>query len=165
MQTLAANIVQQVNAAYTISENSFVSTMDMQLRMVNSVDDIKGYEHVLQIVDQDKLSQGTPGNMVMAETYKNSLDIKVGTNAVFNVLNNDDNRTFAHELGHSGGLDHEMGVKNLMTQKRYLQKNYGDYLKATLLNHSQIKAIRDNYIHNNLNRHIPNWKQKLLKKQ
>ena len=165
MQTLATNIVQQVNAAYTISSNSFVSTMDMQLRTVNSVDDIKGYEHIFQVVDQEKLSQGTPGNMVMAETYKNSLDIKVGTTAVFNVLNNDDNRTFAHELGHSGGLDHEMEVKNLMTQKRKIQNNpNGNYLKATQLNHSQVKAIRDNYIHNRLNRHIPGWKQTLLKK-
>ena len=164
MQTLAANIVQQVNAAYTISENRFVSTMDMQLRMVNSVDDIKGYEHALQIVDQDKLSKGTSGNMVMAETYKNSLDIKVGTNAVFNVLNNDDSRTFAHELGHSGGLDHEMEVKNLMTQKSVIQEQHGSYIKAIQLNHSQVKAIRDNYIHNRLNRHIPSWRQKLLKK-
>ncbi len=40
----------------------------------------------------------------MAETYKNSLDVKIGTKAVSNMLNNDDNRTFAHELGHSGRI-------------------------------------------------------------
>lgn len=80
------------------------------------------------------------------------------------VLNNDDNRTFAHELEHSGGLSHTMGVKDLMTQKRVIQKNDGDYLKATHLKHSQIKTIRDNYIHNKLNRHILNWRQKLKKR-
>ena len=103
IKTLAGQIVEQVNAAYTISGDDFVSTMDMQLRTVNSVDDIKDTEHVLQIVDQDMLTK-TDKSVVMAETYKNSLDVKIGTKAVSNMLNNDDNRTFAHELGHSGGL-------------------------------------------------------------
>ena len=47
IKTLAGQIVEQVNAAYTISGDDFVSTMDMQLRTVNSVDDIKDTEHVL----------------------------------------------------------------------------------------------------------------------
>ena len=117
IKTLAGQIVEQVNAAYTISGDDFVSTMDMQLRTVNSVDDIKDTEHVLQIVDQDMLTK-TDKSVVMAETYKNSLDVKIGTKAVSNMLNNDDNRTFAHELGHSGGLGHTMNVENLMTQKK-----------------------------------------------
>ena len=160
IKTLAGQIVEQVNAAYTISGDDFVSTMDMQLRTVNSVDDIKDTEHVLQIVDQDMLTK-TDKSVVMAETYKNSLDVKIGTKAVSNMLNNDDNRTFAHELGHSGGLGHTMNVENLMTQKKVIQDFDGDYLKATQLNRSQIQTVRDNYIHNKLNRHIPNWRQKL----
>lgn len=165
MKALAEQITKQVNAAYTVSGESFVSTMDMQLRTVNSVDDIKDTEHVLQIVDQDGLTTKS-GSVVMAETYGNSLDIKVGTNAVSNILNNDDNRTAAHELGHSGGLGHTMDVENLMTQKKEIQlDSKGDYLRATRLNHSQIQTVRDNYIHNKLNRHIPNWRQKLEKRQ
>ena len=164
IKTLAGQIVEQVNAAYTISGDDFVSTMDMQLRTVNSVDDIKDTEHVLQIVDQDMLTK-TDKSVVMAETYKNSLDVKIGTRAVSNMLNNDDNRTFAHELGHSGGLGHTMNVENLMTQKKVIQDFDGDYLKATQLNRSQIQTVRDNYIHNKLNRHIPNWRQKLKRRQ
>ena len=164
IKTLAVQIVEQVNAAYTISGDDFVSTMDMQLRTVNSVDDIKDTEHVLQIVDQDMLTK-TDKSVVMAETYKNSLDVKIGTKAVSNMLNNDDNRTFAHELGHSGGLGHTMNVENLMTQKKVIQDFDGDYLKATQLNRSQIQTVRDNYIHNKLNRHIPNWRQKLKRRQ
>ena len=164
IKTLAGQIVEQVNAAYTISGDDFVSTMDMQLRTVNSVDDIKDTEHVLQIVDQDMLTK-TDKSVVMAETYKNSLDVKIGTTAVSNMLNNDDNRTFAHELGHSGGLGHTMNVENLMTQKKVIQDFDGDYLKATQLNRSQIQTVRDNYIHNKLNRHIPNWRQKLKRRQ
>ena len=164
IKTLAGQIVEQVNAAYTISGDDFVSTMDMQLRTVNSVDDIKDTEHVLQIVDQDMLTK-TDKSVVMAETYKNSLDVKIGTKAVSNMLNNDDNRTFAHELGHSGGLGHIMNVENLMTQKKVIQDFDGDYLKATQLNRSQIQTVRDNYIHNKLNRHIPNWRQKLKRRQ
>ena len=164
IKTLAGQIVEQVNAAYTISGDDFVSTMDMQLRTVNSVDDIKDTEHVLQIVDQDMLTK-TDKSVVMAETYKNSLDVKIGTKAVSNMLNNDDNRTFAHELGHSGGLGHTMNVENLMKQKKVIQDFDGDYLKATQLNRSQIQTVRDNYIHNKLNRHIPNWRQKLKRRQ
>ena len=164
IKTLAGQIVEQVNAAYTISGDDFVSTMDMQLRTVNSVDDIKDTEHVLQIVDQDMLTK-TDKSVVMAETYKNSLDVKIGTKAVSNMLNNDDNRTFAHELGHSGGLGHTMNVENLMTQKKVIQDFDGDYLKATQLNRSQIQTVRDNYILNKLNRHIPNWRQKLKRRQ
>ena len=164
IKTLAGQIVEQVNAAYTISGDDFVSTMDMQLRTVNSVDDIKDTEHVLQIVDQDMLTK-TDKSVVMAETYKNSLDVKIGTKAVSNMLNNDDNRTFAHELGHSGGLGHTMNVENLMTQKKVIQDFDGDYLIATQLNRSQIQTVRDNYIHNKLNRHIPNWRQKLKRRQ
>ena len=164
IKTLAGQIVEQVNAAYTISGDDFVSTMDMQLRTVNSVDDIKDTEHVLQIVDQDMLTK-TDKSVVMAETYKNSLDVKIGTKAVSNMLNNDDNRTFAHELGHSGGLGHTMNVENLMTQKKVIQDFDGDYLKATQLNRSQIQTVRDNYIHNKLSRHIPNWRQKLKRRQ
>ena len=140
IKTLAGQIVEQVNAAYTISGDDFVSTMDMQLRTVNSVDDIKDTEHVLQIVDQDMLTK-TDKSVVMAETYKNSLDVKIGTKAVSNMLNNDDNRTFAHELGHSGGLGHTMNVENLMTQKKVIQDFDGDYLKATQLNRSQIQTV------------------------
>ena len=164
MKALAEQITKQVNAAYTVSGESFVSTMDMQLRTVNSVDDIKDTEHVLQIVDQNMLTK-TDKSVVMAETYKNSLDVKIGTKAVSNMLNNDDNRTFAHELGHSGGLGHTMNVENLMTQKKVIQDFDGDYLKATQLNRSQIQTVRDNYIHNKLNRHIPNWRQKLKRRQ
>ncbi len=159
MKKLTELIVNQVNTAYTSSsDDEFVSTIDLQLRAVNSVDDIKEYEHVLQIVDQDELTKKS-GSVVMAETYESHLDIKVGMKAISNMLNKDDNRTFAHELGHSGGLKHRMDVGNLMTQKRIIQEKEGNYLKATQLDHSQIRAIRDNYIHNKLNRHISDWRQ------
>ena len=159
MKKLTELIVNQVNTAYTSSsDDEFVSTIDLQLRAVNSVDDIKEYEHVLQIVDQGELTKKS-GSVVMAETYESHLDIKVGMKAISNMLNKDDNRTFAHELGHSGGLKHRMDVGNLMTQKRIIQNKEGNYLKATQLDHSQIRAIRDNYIHNKLNRHISDWRQ------
>ena len=58
MKKLTELIVNQVNTAYTSSsDDEFVSTIDLQLRAVNSVDDIKEYEHVLQIVDQDELTK------------------------------------------------------------------------------------------------------------
>ena len=160
MKGLTEKIVNQVNDAYTTSGDNFTSTMNLQLRTVSSVDDIKDYEHVFQIVDQDQLTK-MKGSVVMAETYMNSLDIRVGTNTVSNMQNNDDNRTFAHELGHSGGLEHTMDAKNLMTQKIIVQRGKENYLKATQLDRSQIQAIRDNYIHKKLNRHIPDWRQKI----
>ena len=64
---------------------------------------LKDTEHVLQIVDQDMLTK-TDKSVVMAETYKNSLDVKIGTKAVSNMLNMMITGLLAHELGHSGGL-------------------------------------------------------------
>ena len=52
-----------------------------------------------------------------------------------------------------------------MTQKRVIQDApNGNYLRATHLNRSQIKTIRNNYINNNLNKHIPQWRQELKKR-
>lgn len=59
----------------------------------------------------------------MAETYESHLDIKVGMKAISNMLNKDDNRTFAHELGHSGGTETQNGCGKLDdTEKNYSRK-------------------------------------------
>ena len=164
MEQLSTAITEQVTNAYSTSGKDFEVSMNFNLKTVDSVDDIGERDHVIEVVDQDKLSK-TANSVVAAESYMNSLDIKVGTMAVSNMLNNNDNRTVAHELGHTGGLQHEMNASNLMTQKRVIQDApNGNYLKATHLNRSQIKAIRNNYINNNLNKHIPQWRQELKKR-
>ena len=48
IKTLTGQMVEQVNAAYSISGDDFVSPMDMQLRTVNSVDDLS-LIHIWQI--------------------------------------------------------------------------------------------------------------------
>ena len=63
---------------------------------------------------------GTQKLLLTEEGYINPVSY-THLKAVSNMLNNDDNRTFAHERGHSVGLGHTMNVENLMTQKKVIQ--------------------------------------------
>ena len=159
MEQLSAAITKQVTDAYNISGEDFEVKMNFNLKTVNSVDEIGERDHVIQVVDQDKIGSTDPKKIGLAYTKLNSLDIKVGTKAVTDMLNKNDNRTVAHELGHTGGLKHEerrKNINNVMMQKSMIQSyKEGNPLKANKINHQQIKLIRDNYIHNKLNKHIP----------
>ncbi len=159
MEQLSAAITKQVSDAYNISGEDFEVKMNFNLKTVNSVDEIGERDHVIQVVDQDKIGSTDPRKIGLAYTKLNSLDIKVGTKAVTDMLNKNDNRTVAHELGHTGGLKHEErreNINNVMMQKSIIQSyKGGNPLKANDINHQQIKLIRDNYIHDKLNKHIP----------
>lgn len=143
--------------------------MDFNLRIASSVDDIGDKDHVFQVVNQVDLSK-SPKGIVQGEASTPGLNIKLGDIAVNNLLIGEDKRTVGHELGHTGGLSHQMGEDkrdNLMMQAVRVQGFGGDYSKSTNLTHDQIKLIRDNYINNKLNLNSPKrneWFRKYLVK-
>ena len=163
MTKLAKSITQQIEDAYNISENDFVSTMKFNMRVANSVDDIKETDHVFQIVDQNELGRYTDKSdqEALAVADRFGLNIEIGTKLAEGLIDGTNQRSAAHELGHSGGLGEFNDTKgNLMMQAYYVQRLGGDENKSIQLNHNQIRTIRDNYINKDLNRFSPisrNW--------
>lgn len=159
MATLATNITKQVNDVYNINKEEFVSKIDFNLKVVNFVDEIGERDHVVQIVDQNKLAKANTDNEVAAEASLNGLSIRLGTNLVGAITDGENTRSFPHELGHTGGLrdlpENMNDVDNLMMQAYYVNRLKGDFNKSIQLNHGQIKLIRDNYIHNRLHLYSP----------
>jgi predicted Zn-dependent protease len=160
MNALSTAIKKQINTAYNISEKDFISHMSFNLRIVNSINEIKKTDHVFQIVNQKELSKSNIANTVVAaEGAMYGLNIKLGTKLVDSILKGHNVRSVAHELGHTGGLGHlnnnKNDMNNLMMQAFQVSKFGGDLNNATKLNHSQIRQIRDNYINNKLNRNSP----------
>lgn len=169
MDQLSTAIQQQINEVYNTSGDGFAATMDFNLRIVSSVDEIGDRDHVIQIVDQADLRKSSKG-IVMAKASTPGLNIKLGSVAVSELLNGTDKRTVAHELGHTGGLQHLTGIENvnnLMMQAVEVNKQGGNYSKSTQLDNTQIGLIRDNYINNKLNHNSPirsSWFRKYIVK-
>ena len=138
------------------SQSSFISTMNFNLRVVDKIEDVKDNEHFFQVIDQKRLGKGKDSQKrTRGQTQLFGLDIQIGTVAANEMLSGKDNRTAAHELGHTGGLKdktEKADIHNLMIQKGTIQDFNGNYMQATDLSLTQIRAIRDNYIHKRLHK-------------
>ncbi|HJD76375.1 MAG TPA: RHS repeat-associated core domain-containing protein [Bacteroides reticulotermitis] len=162
MKALANSITKQINDVYTISDGSFVSTMDFNIKVVNSLDEIGGRDHVFRVVDQGDLDATYPqyaSGKVLADANTFGLDIRIGPEATEKLINGSDRRTAAHELGHTGGL-HDLPATmedsdKLMMQGFYVGQFGGKANEALRLPQSSIREIRDNYIQNRINQNSP----------
>jgi len=160
MDQLAGNIKSQCMEAFNTSGKGYSVDFKMNLNVAKSTDDIKSTDHVFQIVDQNVVGKGANGDGEV-----NGLNIRMGTTAVNDILNGDNNRSAAHELGHTGGLDdaninlkqsNQLGVilnTNLMSQSKYVDDHGGDGVNANNLTQGQINYIYNN--RNNLNQNSP----------
>ena len=151
MKQLSTSITEQMTNIYTISGEDFETEMNFNLRTVNSLDEIGERDHVIQVVDQDFLDKFQKEGKPTARSMSYGLNIEIGTELAKATIGNKNNRSIAHELGHTGGLGHlndkAQDNYNLMRQTYYVK---GNAKKAIQLGHNQIREIRDNYIHNRL---------------
>ena len=151
MKQLSTSITEQMANIYTISGEDFEAEMNFNLRTVNSLDEIGERDHVIQVVDQDFLDKFQKEGKPTARSMSYGLNIEIGTELAKATIGNKNNRSIAHELGHTGGLGHlndkAQDNYNLMRQTYYVK---GNAKKAIQLGHNQIREIRDNYIHNRL---------------
>lgn len=168
MNNLAAQMKQQVSDVFNVSNPDFEVNMNFNLKVANSLEDIGKNDHVFQVIDQADLVKETNNNSdVLAKTSTPGLSIKMGTDLVNSMLNgtNTDNRTVAHELGHTGGLG-EANVKgskisstdqrtNIMAQTKFLQLQKIQPSTARSLTNGQIREINYNYKNNMLNHNSP----------
>jgi hypothetical protein len=160
MNQLADKIKSQCMAAFNTSGEGYTVDFKMNLSVAKSVDDIKSTDHVYQVVDQNVVGKNVNGNADV-----NGLNIRLGTTAVNDILSGNNNRTGAHELGHTGGLDDanrnieqssQLGVTlntNLMSQSKYVKDHGGDAVNAKDLTRGQINYIYNN--RDNLNQNSP----------
>ena len=151
MKQLSTSITEQMTNIYTISGEDFETEMNFNLRTVNSLDEIGERDHVIQIVDQSFLDEKKSKGKTLAQSATYGLNMEIGTDLAKATVGNKNNRSIAHELGHTGGLPHlnkdPKDNNNLMRQGYYVDGNVNTAVK---LGHGQIRKIRDNYIHNKL---------------
>lgn len=160
MNQLAASITQQITSVFTITGDDFVTTMDFNMRVVTSVDEIGESDHVFRVVDQKELDSRyvkyTSGQ-VPADTR--GLDVRISSEFTKEIISRKNIRTVAHELGHTGGLHDLDKVKEnrdrLMMQAVNVENLGGTLNKAVRIPHNDIRIIRDNYIQNKLNHSSP----------
>ena len=153
-------IKAQIESRYTFSSKKYNVKTNINLRVVNSVEDIQKDDHVFEIVDQNRFES----NSILANSDINGLHIRVGPRAVKGLLNGSNTRTIPHELGHSAGLD-DANIENngtvnlysnLMTQTGYLRHNHvHNYANVGKLEDSQIQSIIHNYNTGQINRRSP----------
>ncbi len=160
LDKLAAGLTNQISSIYNINKGDMVVTMDLNLRVVNSVEDIKETDHVFQVVNQESL-RNEDNKKVTANADKYGLNINIGTDLARDIISGKNSRSGAHELGHTGGLyDANINARgvdrlrdNLMTQSVYLQDREINPNSATQLNGHQINTIFEN--RNNANQRTP----------
>ena len=154
LSALQKSITEVINSAYTIDEESFSTTMCLELRIADSVEDIDETDHVFRIVDQ--IVSDVPNVETLGNATIGGLQIRLTARTAEKVINGIDMRTPGHELGHTGGLLHT-SIKmvdshyNLMTQSIDTKSSN----KATKLTKHQIEQIYFNFNHGKLNGFSP----------
>ncbi len=148
MDKLAQGISAQVMGAYNFKGDGFNVSMDFNLKVVNSVDEISETDHVFQVIDQSVFPIREDAK-VSADTQHNSLNIRIGTELANDIVSGNNQRSAAHELGHTGGLfDTNINSKgvgrspdNLMMQSIAVDNYRGNTSTAIKLNQYQIEYI------------------------
>ena len=133
-------ISSQIEDVFTFSGNGFSVSMTTDIRAVSSVDEVNDKDHVFAIVDQSEFNDLNSA----ADAVPNGLTIRFGTTIAKQIIDGTNDRTIAHELGHTAGLHHPNEKRNklqitnrrnnLMTQTRFAAKNDNRHLHVNQLN-------------------------------
>ena len=162
-------IVSQIEDVFSFSGDGYKVSMTADIRAVSSANEINETDHVFAIVDQSNFSENT----TLADGSRNGLLVRIGTNVINQTLDGNNNRTIAHELGHTGGLEHPNELRNklpitdrhtnLMTQTKYLKGGLKNK-SAINLEKNQIMNIYDRYKLDKLNKDSPIYRTLTLSK-
>ena len=153
-------IKQQIISRYSLSSKKYNVKMNVDLRVVNSVDEISTKDIVFDIVNQNVFGNQS----VLANSDVGGMHIRIGPRAIKGLLDGTNTRTIPHEVGHSAGLldaNIENNGKidlltNLMTQTGYLRSHkVQEYTKVGNISDYQIERIISKYKNGELNRNTP----------
>ena len=161
MEKLAQGITAQIMSSFNFKGPGFKVSMDFNLKIANSINDISETDHVFQVVGQSSLRADENSRALgNAEIY--GLNINIGTDVAYDIMSGNNQRTAAHELGHTGGLRHiedfPEGVGhsplNLMMElDEAARNNGGSFMSSLKLTRYQANQIYEN--RNNVNRNSP----------
>lgn len=124
MTAVRQGMSSQIEDVFSLNGKGFEISMATDIREVSSLDEINDKDHVFAIVDQSYFEDGT-----VANSQPSGLVIALGAELINMTLDGRNNRSIAHEVGHTGGLSHPNNIKNkfyipdrknnLMTQTKY----------------------------------------------
>lgn len=155
-----------ITTAETIKVNV---TIDVNVKVINDKKDLAKTDHLLEIVP--KSTFGDKGNEItLGQAGFFGKHVKINEAAVGGIINNSDQKTVPHELGHTAGLYHPNeggGIfgffvspqhmnngtqnNNLMYQTGYQYNTLNDNSAGNYLNLNQINIIQRNYKNGKLN--------------
>ena len=125
MTAVRQAISAQIEDVFKMNGDGYMVSITTDIRVATSIEEIEHKDHVFAIVDQSYFEKST----TLANSIPNGLTIALGVNVVNMTLNGKNNRSIAHELGHTGGLIHPNDIKNplyipnrnnnIMTQTRH----------------------------------------------
>ncbi len=162
MEKLKEAITAQVMGVFNFKGDGFQVSMDFNLKVVNSIDDISETDHVFQVVSQESINSNYgKETQVLGNTQINGLNIKLGVDVAKDIISGKNQRTAAHELAHTGGLLHidnnkkgvGFDVHNLMMTLPLAMNHGGNEIVSNRLREYQVNQIYEN--RNNVNQNSP----------
>ena len=158
LNDLASAIKNQIESVWTFSTDKYKVNTTANIRVAESAEDVTETDHVFQIVNKDLIKRD--GKMYPANGSIKGLNIRMTPQTAHETISKENVRTIAHELGHTGGLEHP-GLdnpiyilntgNNIMTQT----KNVGDPHNAANVENDQIQSVINAYQNSELNQRSP----------
>lgn len=144
-------------------------TIDVNIKVIGDKKDLAKTDHLLEIVP--KSTFGDQGNSItLGQAGFFGKHVQINEAAVGGIINNTDQKTVPHELGHTAGLYHPNeggGIfgffvspqhmnngtqnNNLMYQTGYQQNTLNNNSAGNYLNINQVNIIQKNYKNGKLN--------------
>ena len=153
LNNLASTIKSQIESVWTFDTDKYEVNTTANIRVAESADDVTETDHVFQIVDNKRFEKESTA----ADAAVFGLDIRIKPSTARMTISGENNRTIAHELGHTGGLRHPASKKNpiyirstsnnLMTQTGRI----ADPKNSVNIENDQIQSVIDSYQNKKLN--------------
>jgi len=179
MAALENAIKKQITDVFNTSGDGFAVNIDVDLKVVNTVDDIKETDHVFEVVNQKEL--GADNQLGRADPGGGTI-VKIGVAHIDEIIKGDNSRTIAHELGHTAGWEESMTdgsavlpssykqptakdkKENLMSQTAYVQtmNNTSATNIATKILNAQMQYFYDNYQNDKINKSPKEWHTEVI---
>ena len=139
----ASKVQEQIDKVFTYSDKKTEVKMKSSIKAAKTPEDLAGKPHLFKVVDQKEIPTA------LSSTRIRSSIIYVSTTLVGQTNRGTNERTIAHEVGHTGGLkDNDKDItnpdENLMTQIAAFSGNSG-INKAIKIELFQMGIIVNNY--------------------